>query len=174
MPRPGSRRALQYARSLSRGFAISTDYDTLTAAAGAEMFDFRSPIFGFSFLVLVTAATLFPPYHWGEDKLRLGTEVERRHAARELGELYGQIPIKRHAFLFGDSHQEFLGWGWQNGQSVRIPVKLHRRVITAELVLQYVLAVVIAALVTQITTLIQRGAILRRTSSASRFKAVDR
>ncbi len=114
------------------------------------MIDVRSPVFTFTFLALVTVATLFPPFNWGEE--RLGTEMERRVTQAWHRNLYDRLPIKTYSFLFGNSKRDFLEWSWDGQQSVQVPVALQRRLITAELVLEYLLALVVSFLVAQVAT----------------------
>ena len=127
------------------------------------MIDVRSPVFTFPFLALVTVVTLFPPFNWGEERLGLGTERERRVMQARLGDMYDRLPIKTYSFLFGNSERDFLRWSWDGQQSVQVPVALHRRLMTAELVLEYLLALVVSFFVAQVATRIR----LRRTRGAA-------
>lgn len=100
------------------------------------------------FLFLATAATLFPPFRWGEEKLR--TERERRRLAFEFDINPTEVlPVKKYGFLFGDSKQQFQVWGWDEKQKQSIPrnIILERQLITTELLLEYFLALVIACVV---------------------------
>lgn len=93
----------------------------------------KTRVFQVVFLALVVVATLFPPFNWGEE--RLGTERERHLLRRDTPGLYQAIPIKEYSFLFADSKKEFFN------QS------LQRRVILPELMLEYLLAFVVAVLI---------------------------
>ncbi len=126
------------------------------------MVDVRSPVFKLTFLSLVTAATLFPPFNWGQEWLT--TEAERRLIMRHPW-MYERLPIKTYAFLFGNSKKAFLvNWGWDSYKQESIPIfrALERRLNTTELLLEYVLALVVAVFASQISTWIsvrrKRGA----------------
>ena len=110
----------------------------------------RSPVLVFTFLGLLSVATLFPPFNWGEELLR--TETERRLTWLRHRSLYDRLPIKTYSFLFSDSKRDFLKWGWDGRQSVQVPVLLHRRLIREELMLEYVLALVVSLLVAQVAS----------------------
>jgi len=94
-------------------------------------------------------ATLFPPFRWGEEKLR--TERERRMLTVEFNINATEVlPIKKYDFLFSDSKKQFLvSWGWDNQQKKSIPnyMMLERQLIVTELLLEYFLAFVIACVV---------------------------
>jgi hypothetical protein len=70
----------------------------------------KSPAFTVTCLVLMIAATLFPPFHWGEEEVR--TEAERRSFRSRHREIYDQMPIKTYSFLLGASSRAFLEWTW--------------------------------------------------------------
>lgn len=100
------------------------------------------------FLTLVAAATLFPPFRWGEEKLR--TERERRMLAFEFNINATEVlPVKKYGFLFGDSKQQFQVWGWDDRQKKSMPkyMVLERHLILIELLLEYFLAFVVAGIV---------------------------
>lgn len=88
------------------------------------------------FLLFCLAATLFPPFIWGEELLK-GPEARLNLSQSGVG-----LPIKKYAFLFGDSKQRFNSglWRWDNEQkqSVPIHVTLQRRLLLPELILEYV------------------------------------
>lgn len=90
----------------------------------------KTKFFQAVFLALVAVATLFPPFNWGEE--RLGTERERKLLQRDNPGLYQAIPIKEYSFLFADSEEVFFN------------ESLHRRVILPELMLEYLLAFIVA------------------------------
>jgi len=81
--------------------------------------------------------------------------MERRVMQARHRNLYDRLPIKTYSFLFGDSKRDFLEWSWDGQQSVQVPVGLHRRLMTGELILEYLLALVVSFLVAQVTTRIR-------------------
>lgn len=87
------------------------------------------------FLVLAGAATLYPPFSWSREL----TRVEQRGIT---------VPIKRYAFIFGNSQATFTRWDSdRQGRSFPVPITLSRRLIVSELVLEYVGALLLALLV---------------------------
>lgn len=93
-----------------------------------------------AFLLLASLATLFPPFHWGEEKLRTEAERRRRIGGVRISEV---LPIKKYAFLFGDSKREFQ-IGWDAEKNIPVRLTLERSMITTELLLEYFLAFVLA------------------------------
>ena len=94
------------------------------------------------------AATLFPPFRWGEEKLK--TERERRMLAFEFDIKPTEVlPIKKYGFLFGDSKQQFQIWGWDEKQKQSVPknMVLERQLIVTELFLECFLAFIVAGVV---------------------------
>lgn len=88
-------------------------------------------------LLLGAAATLYPPYNWGEEKLV--SERDRRR--------YGErLPIKKHTFLMSDGYQNFSFWGWNynTNASELQPMRLARKLIKEDLILEYVLILIIS------------------------------
>ena len=115
------------------------------------------------FLLLASIVTIYPPYRWGEE--RLGTEGERRRPiARGSSErVTDALPIKQYDFLFGDSKKQFqVGWEWDDVAKRNAPIylTLERRLITTELILEYLLALILSCTVSLVLTIIQT----RRTS----------
>jgi hypothetical protein len=99
--------------------------------------------FGLTLAVLMTAATLFPPFNWGEERL---TTVGERALFRET------LPVKGYAFIFGASSRIVsLPWGWDEQQRRSVPrrPRLQRHLITSELLLEYVLILIASAVVSQ-------------------------
>jgi hypothetical protein len=95
------------------------------------------------FVLLAAAATLFPPYHWGEEKLQTTKERDSYIGAGSNVLLSEVLPIKQYDFLFNPSRKQFqLGWGWDSrqGKSVQIRPALERNLIISELCLEYALA----------------------------------
>ena len=95
-----------------------------------------------AFVLLATIATLFPPFHWGEEQLQ--TERERGVFRRFHSNMAEQIPIKSYSFLFGSSSRAFVEWAWDGRQSIQEPIVLRRRLVASELVLEYVLSGLVA------------------------------
>jgi hypothetical protein len=96
-------------------------------------------------IFLFILATLFPPYSWGDERLK--TKDERNKYIRDVGYLNDLLPIKEYDFLFSSSKKEiFVGWGFEQGKSTKKYITLERHLITEELLLNYVLCVLIAAI----------------------------
>lgn len=95
-----------------------------------------------TFLILASAATLYPPYHWSPERVQ--TEQERSLFRRQHPSLYERLPIKQYAFLFGSSSAMFLEWTWNGTQSIQAPIALQRRLISSELLLEYILCALVA------------------------------
>jgi hypothetical protein len=99
------------------------------------------------FLILVIPATLFPPFNWGEERLQ--TESEKRERLQ-----WGQnvitaqefLPIKRYAFLFGASIGQFSSSDSGTGP-IETSITLRRKMIVSELLLEYLLAFILAYLI---------------------------
>ena len=100
------------------------------------------PVAVLTFLILASAVTLYPPYHWSPERVQ--TEQERSIFRRQHPSLYDRLPIKQYAFLFGSSSATFLEWTWNGAQSIQAPIALQRRLITSELMLEYVLCALVA------------------------------
>ncbi len=105
----------------------------------------KSKVIATIFLGLCLVATLFPPFVWGEDLFK---QVESAEYKVYLSQ-GGGLPIKRYAFLFGDSQKQFYSgiWFWneQERESKPFYVTAQRRLLVSELVLEYVLAFIIAS-----------------------------
>lgn len=97
------------------------------------------------FFGLSVVATIFPPFVWGEDLFK---EVESTEVKMYLSQ-EGGLPIKKYAFLFGDSKQKFYSgvWFWNENEKRSQPfyVTAQRRLLVAELLLEYVLALILAS-----------------------------
>src|SRR5262245_27172078 len=108
------------------------------------------------FSVLIIVATLYPPFYWGNEKLREWrglSENELNQLRRSPNEWAGyagraNLPVKDYGFLFGAPRKNFLvAWGWDPYKRESIPVDftLTRELIVWELVLEYVLAFAVAS-----------------------------
>ena len=116
-------------------------------------------VFTFSFLVLSSMISLFPPFYWGEDMIQyriqklnisipdaveLGAETDRDwmeiKVNKELPILQAELPIRQHSLLFGDSKKWFDIPTPPEKFSTPLRYKLNRRLIISETLLFYVLA----------------------------------
>lgn len=88
----------------------------------------------FSFIILSFIISLFPPYSWGDEKLRTQNERQRVSYYYE-----NKIPFKQYDFLFNDIKKEFpIG---------KNKVVLERHLILSELIIQLFLAFLLSILV---------------------------
>jgi len=101
-------------------------------------------IVAFTFLLLSMIATMFPPFIWGEELLK-DQGVRVRVSLRGV-----DLPVKSYAFLFGDSKQKFDSglWGWDETKQEprKTLITLQRNLLLPELMLEYVLALIVALL----------------------------
>lgn len=120
-------------------------------------------------LSLLAIASLFPPYHWGEERLQ--TDRERYRHVGDSVRAYEVLPIKKHAFLFSRSRQPFIlehypakinndnNTGslvdmqrYSDEELMRIAGihMLQRKIIISDLLLEYFVAVILAYLIASI------------------------
>ena len=104
-------------------------------------------------LLFLIIATLFPPYKWGEERIK--SETER-------SELLDYLPIKEHNFLFSESKKTFLiVWGWDYEKKTSIPINmvLHREIAASILIMEYVVLFLLFLLINVIMSMLykQRG-----------------
>src|SRR5687768_4375002 len=106
----------------------------------------KSKVIGITFFGLCLLATLFPPFLWGEE---LFQHQDASFEYKLKLSQSGGLPVKKYAFLFGDSKQNlysgFWSWNEQEWKSKPIYVTAQRRLLGSELVLEYVLAFIVAA-----------------------------
>jgi len=98
------------------------------------------------FFGLSLVATLFPPFLWGEELFQEEISYERKIQLSQSGGL----PAKRYAFLFGDSKQKLYSgvWLWNESEKRSKPfyIAVQRKLLVSELILEYVIALILAAL----------------------------
>lgn len=96
------------------------------------------------FLLLAGLITLFPPYSYGEE--RMGSEAERTQFIDPyLTQLRVKdvLPIKDRSSLFGDIKRDMVV-AFGNKDKKPIHMTLERKLLWSDLVLQYILALVLA------------------------------
>ena len=103
-----------------------------------------SPVFRLTLLALIAIATLFPPFSWGDALLQ--SDTERRIARYRFPDTFEQLPLKSYDFLLSDSIRELTEWGRDGSKSVPKPVVLHRRLLFAELLLEYLGSLAVAVM----------------------------
>jgi hypothetical protein len=112
------------------------------------MFNIKSNTFIFILLFLIIVATLYPPFIWGEEKLR--TSNERYDLQDSSPKAYDALPLKKYDFLFSSSKRQFqFDWGWNQYKKESYPIilSLQRRLDFSELALEYVLCVLFAIII---------------------------
>lgn len=113
----------------------------------------KSNIFISVFLCLLVIATIYPPFIWGEERLRTSEErYELKHYSREA---YDALPLKKYDFLFSSSKQQFqFGWGWNEYKKESYPfiLSLQRRLDFSELALEYILSFLFAIIIDFVVT----------------------
>ena len=98
------------------------------------------------FLLAAIPITLFPPFNWGEERLQ--TEAERRQSIDWGGEYPSAkevLPVKRRAFLFGETKQPFTTK--HPRIDIETKISLDRKIIVGDLVLEYIFAMLFSVLV---------------------------
>ncbi|MCL5029038.1 MAG: hypothetical protein M1480_08470 [Bacteroidetes bacterium] len=84
-----------------------------------------------SFILLSIVISLFPPFSWGDEKLRTISERQTIHYYLE-----DKIPVKEYDFLFNDLKKEFI---FSNSK-----VTLERHLIISELLIEIFMAFLIS------------------------------
>lgn len=84
-----------------------------------------------SFLLLSVVISLFPPFSWGDEKLRTISERQTIHYYLE-----DKIPVKEYDFLFNDLKKEFI---FSNSKVI-----LERHLIISELLIEIFIALLIS------------------------------
>jgi hypothetical protein len=131
----------------------------------------RFKVIGIAFFGLCLLATLFPPFIWGEE---LFQEQDASLTYKLELSQSGGLPLKKYAFLFGDSKQKLYSglWFWneQEKESKPLYVSAQRRLLVSELLLEYVLAFIIAFISAFMIPLLRWGPF---TVSKARRKSAD-
>jgi len=100
------------------------------------------------FFGIAALATLFPPYSYGEDRL---SSQAGGVALYRLGlDPHEILPIKKRAFLFGQAKRKLVvawDWDYQKKQSTRIEMLLDRKLLWSDLILEYLFAFLVGALI---------------------------
>jgi hypothetical protein len=115
----------------------------------------KSRAFLIPFVLLIVTATLYPPFYWGNEKLREWRRLSEwefqllRRSPNEWAGYAGRenLPVKDYGFLFGAPRKSFrVAWGWDPYRRESVPAEftLTRELIVWELILEYVLAFAIA------------------------------
>jgi hypothetical protein len=89
------------------------------------------------FVLLAIIISLFPPFEFGDEKLRT---LEERNLYYSIAD---KLPIKEYSFIFSDNKKKFdLGWVWDDYRkdAYQEICTLHRTIIFSELLVEYILA----------------------------------
>lgn len=87
----------------------------------------------FVFLIMSSIITLFPPFQWGNERLRT---IEERKASRNI---YSDIlPVKEYNFIFSPFKKDFT----INNNIA----SLNRELITSEIILEYLFAIIFSSI----------------------------
>jgi hypothetical protein len=106
-------------------------------------------------VVLFGAATIYPPYLWGQEKIEEWRQLAGTGNVKLIDEYPKGVPRKMHGFLFGKDIVEIqTGWTWDHQANKSIPLieKSPRRINWENLLLEYVLALCVAIIIGVLTS----------------------
>lgn len=106
--------------------------------------------FSLALAILIAAATLYPPYLWGQEKIEEWMQLAQTGNVQLIDEYPKDVPRKLRKFLFSENIVEIqTGWGWDN-QASRSTPRIERSVLRVDwgsLLLEYLLALCVAVIV---------------------------